>query len=252
MDTSKRNRTLILAGVIGFTILVIGVIVAAYINQLNDNSKSNAVYISNLDSCSKNMQKELKDSMRTNMYTTIKAANDYNKKETPPTYEAVIREGTCEESSYTTSDMGTQTSVKKTTAILDIPDAQQSWNIEYHWMPNGDPITTDLGEVITPSCLEKDKLIYGEFNCEKVMTLRMYGTDKPDPILRYMPYAGKGFRLSYNPDTKAISAIIEVRASQKDNQKLINNLKGQVEYWFSYRQLDINNYTVTYVTEVTP
>lgn len=247
MDKSKQIKVLIISGVGGllFIMAIIGIV--TIVNQINDRNKKDAIYISNLSSCSQNMQKPLEESMRTNMYNQIKAANDYNKKETLPRYESVIRDGSCTETDLTSNSInGKESKSKETVAILDIPEAQQSWKITYHWVKDGEPILTDLGTIVTPTCLAKEELVYGDFNCEKILSLAQYGTDKYDPILQYMPYEGKGFELTYNPDTREVNAVIVVRPSQKDNQELLKNLQGQVEYWFSYRKLDINSYNVKY------
>lgn len=246
----SRRRKLIIFGIIGL-FLIIGVTVVIILTiQENNRTKPNTVFFSNLDSCSKNMQPVIQDSMRTVMYDIIVAANNYNKKESLPNYSAEIREGSCNETEEEVSEAGGVTTLKITSAILDIEAAQQSWRVEYNWLPGGTEIKVDLGTIIVPSCLDKEDLIYNDFNCEKVLSLQQYGTDKVDPILEYMPYSGRGFSLAYNPDTKAVTAEIEVRESQKDNKILINNLKKQIVYWFSSRDLNIKNYSVTYTTKV--
>jgi len=247
MYETKRVKNLIFITVVAIVAIIAVVVVVNLINAANDKNKKDAIYISNLSSCSSNMQKSLEDSMRANMYITIQSANEYNKKETLPRYESVIRDGSCTEKDISIGGIdGKKADIKESVAILDIPEAKQSWTITYHWVENGTPITTDLGTIVIPSCVPKEKLIYGDFNCEKIMSLAEYGTDKYDAILQYMPYTGKGFDLSYNPDTKAVAAEIIVQPSQINNQELLTNLRGQVEYWFTHRKLDINSYTVTY------
>lgn len=241
-------RTIIITAIIGLSVIIGIISIVAFVNWQKDINKTEAIYISNLDSCSNNMKESLQESMRTNMYDTIKMANDYNKQETLPRYEAVLREGTCAEKDISISGIDNQEAdIKETTAILDIPEAKQSWDIVYHWVPNGTDVTTDLGTIITPRCLSEEKLIYGDFKCENIMSLREFGTDQYDPILQYMPYTGAGFTLEYTPDTKAVEATIVVRPSDKNNKTLQNNLKAQVVYWFSYRKLDITAYKVSYV-----
>lgn len=248
MDT--RQKRIIIIFVLLFFVISLLLIIFGVINS-NRSSTEDKVSITNLSGCSEDMQQAVKDSMQTNLYKTIQFANEYNKKESLPTYTATIRDGSCTQKDVSTSGIDGETTIKESEAIIDIPDAKQSWLVTYHWVPEGQKVTTDLGTIIIPSCLSVDKLIYGDFNCENIMSLQKYGTDKADPILQYMPYTGSGFDLTYNPETREVSAIIIVRASQQDNQNLINNLKAQVEYWFTYRNLDISTYTVVYTVKVT-
>lgn len=251
MDIEARRRKQLIAILAIIFLLLVGVvIVIAYIQAVNDKNKPNAVYIANLSACSPGMQKSIEDSLRTNMYDSIKAANDYNKKDTLKNYSASIREGSCKEETQEITEFGATTNLKITTAILDIPDAQQSWGITYNWLPNGKEVRVDLGDVITPYCLEEKDLIYGTFNCEKVLSLVEHGTDKVDPILSYVPYSGSGFTIDYDPETKVVTATIQLRASEQDNQELITNLKKEVEYWFSSRNLTMSSYTVNYTYEI--
>lgn len=248
MNQSRRTKSIIIGSVAVFVIVIVAAIITAVVSNTADRNRENSVYISNLESCSKNMQKGLQESMRTNMYTTIKSANEYNNKSSLPVYTATLREGSCEEEDIPALE-GDGT-IKESKAIIDIPEAQQSWAITYHWLPNGEEITSDLGTIVKPSCLEKSQLIYGDFNCEKIISLAEYGTDKPDPILPYMPYTGGGFTLDYNPENREVEAIILLRKSQKDNKELVDNLKAQVEYWFSKRDLNIADYKVLYSTQI--
>lgn len=249
-EQRKARNTLIAIGV-GFVLLIIGAIVWSVYSNRDDTTRSDRVYIGNLENCSQHMQKEILDMMRTNMYQVIKRANDYNKKDTLPRYDAEIRKDSCTEKEIAAvSGSDKRATINESSAILDIPEAKQSWQILYHWVPDGKKADSDLGTVVNATCLPVSQLIYGDFNCEKIMSLQKYGTDKVDPILQYMPYTGAGFNLKFNPDTKEVTATIELRESEKDNQTLINSRRGQVVYWFSHRNLDITRYTVTYINEV--
>jgi len=250
VDSGIRQRKQLIALIVVIFLILVGVVViVAYLQAVNDRNKPDTVYIENLSTCSPGMQKGIEESLRTNMYDSIKAANDYNKKDSLKNYSASIREGSCKEETQEVTEFGAITQLKVTTAILDIPDAQQSWEISYNWLPNGKKITVDLGTVITPRCLEEKDLIYGDFNCKKVLNITEHGTDNVDPILNYIPYTGAGFKIDYNPETKVVTATIQLRSSETDNQELINNLKKEVEYWFTSHDLKMSSYTVNYTYE---
>ena len=241
-----KRALYIVIGIIA--VVIIATTVVLFLVSNSNNTKEKSISITNLESCSKNMQVTLQESMQFNLYRTIKGANDYNKKASLPQYSATLREGTCTEHDIAGVD-GVE-KIKESTAIVDIPEAKQSWFITYHWMPDGRPIQSDLGTIVIPTCLKEDKLIYGTFNCEQYISLITYGTNNVDPILPYVPYQGAGFHIEYEPTSKTVTATIELQESQKNNQKLINNLKVQVEYWFTKRSLDITSYNLVYKNEV--
>jgi hypothetical protein len=244
MNISQHGKRIIFF-IVTFLLLIIVVISVLVLMQSN-NKSTPQVQITNLDSCSENMKVSLEDLMNTTVYRYIEAANNHNNEETARDYSAEIREGSCQEDTIQTKGTNGSFDIKETTVILDIPDAKQSWEMIYHWQTENEERGTDLGTVATLNCLPIEKLKYGDFNCDSVVSLMKYGTAKSDPILQYMPYTGAGFNLTYNPDTREVAAEITLRGSQMNNEELKANLRTQVEYWFTKRNLDMTTYTVTY------
>jgi hypothetical protein len=237
-----------------FVVALIAVLVLfsiILITKQRTPQKPFTVHITNLGSCTKNIHSEPEEDISGEIYSLVKSANDYNKKESPPSYEGTIREGSCKllVDKNVTGFSGKRSSVKATSIILDIPEAKQSWKITFDWITKKEKVDTNLGDM-SPECLPKEGLVYGDFNCEKIMSLARYGTDKYDPILQYMPYTGQGFYLEYNPNTRAVRAQIRVPEKEANNTELIENNKYAVSYWFKHRKLDIKNYKVSY--EVIP
>jgi hypothetical protein len=231
--------------------LFLAVPTVALLVQRGLHQQASTVHITNLGSCTKRINPAVESMISRDAYGLIKSANDYNKKNTLPSYKGTIREGSCKQTASKTSlgYSGKKQTVTTSSMVLDVPAAKQSWKISFDWIPKGNKIDTDLGN-LRSECLPKEQLTFGDFNCEKATSLSRYGTDKYDPILQYTPYTGQGFYLEYNPDTKVVKAQIRVPQKDINNAELIKNDKFAVSYWFKHRNLDINKYTVTY--EVVP
>lgn len=248
-STMRMTRSGLL--IVGLLLLVITLGLVYLFSRVASNNEPGTVSISNLSVCSKNMHVDIKHDLTKTLYGFVKSANDYSKKDTLPNYSSEIREGSCnplDDEEVKGSD-GKKLQVKTTVAIIDIPEAKQSWKVSYQWVTGKGEINTVVNGA-TPSCLVEDELKYGDFSCDKVLSLVKYGTDKYDPILQYTPYHGQGFYLSYNPDTRAVKAEIRVPEKDINNTELIENNKYAVSYWFNHRKLEISNYNVTY--EVIP
>lgn len=223
-------------------IVAILALLSVVIIAIIQNREPSKLTIAGLDKCSRNINKDIKKGLEEVVYSSIKQANDYNKKETSPTYKSEIRKNSCKTEESTVG--GVKNKFKSTTIILDVPAAKQSWKVSYDWYTGKTPDTVINGA--SSECVAKEERIYGDFNCEKIMNKVEYGTDKIDPILQYMPYSGPVFDLTYNPDTKEVIAKIIVSANDLNNTVLIQNDKNAVLYWFNHRKLDPNAYTITY------
>lgn len=242
MELRKNRRFLLFASIFLVVLVALGVVISVFFTS--QKQPTNTAVIENLSSCSKNFNSKLVDLMNNSIYRYIKIANDYNAVESTETYTAVLREGTCREINETSGQ-----SIRATEAIIDIEGAKQSWNIYYEWYgedASEDTLQTDLSGVATLTCLPEDQLIYDAFNCEKAITNHTYGTDVVDPILPYVPYTSTSFNLSFTPNTRVVSVEIKLRGSQMNNEVLKANIRGQVEYWFTKRNLNTSEYILTY------
>lgn len=243
----KKNFTIFV------TILILCVGIILILLRTNSQDKSGHVIIKNFGDCSKNATNGTTDDVSTSIYKLVKSANDYNKQPTEKYYKATIRQGSCQNTTHEVTDNTTQKqhTVQTTTIIVDIPDVKQSWKIKYDWVTKSEGrVNIDLG-TIQPSCLSKDQLLYGDFNCENIMSLAQYGTDKVDPILQYMPYSGAGFTLEYDADTKTVTVAFAPTPDIKDIPAFIQNTKTVVvPYWFQKRGLDQSKYKIIYSSDI--
>jgi hypothetical protein len=219
-------------------LLVFGMIGIAVFVTLDHGTPNQKVSITNLTDCTPDINKRVVTQISGAMYGLVEKADNYNHRQTLPKYTALVRDGSCKTSPVEADVLGS-------TMILDIREARQSWTITFDWVKSSTVINTDLG-TISPSCLPATKLPYGDFNCDKVLSLINYGTDKYDPILKYTPYTGSSFELSYDPETKTIAATILVPQEQANNTALIDNVKTAVPIWLQNKGLDPSSYTINY------
>ena len=208
--------------------------------------KESTVTITNISTCSSNIHPDTLGNLGTKIYASVKLANDYNKKETKKHYDATIRDKSCvTKLTKVKSSGGEEREVRNSTVIVDIPEARQSWKFTYDWLKAGTPIDTVINGA-TALCLPKQDLKFGDFNCEKVLSIGTYDTPNADPILQYMPYTGEGFRLEYDPDDKSVYVIFTPQAGNQDVATFNESTKAIIPYWFNKRGLDITKYNLVY------
>jgi hypothetical protein len=223
--------------------------IVGFIVFITSNSKpdSNLVFIEGLGDCSEGINDTRVTALEGDMYGYVSLANKVNKVKTAPTYDGTVRKDGCgDTTSKLTKDYdGKQLRVYSSSAVVDIPEAKQSWQVRYDWVKDGGDDKTDLGE-LRVTCLPADKLTYGDFKCDQALSLKKYGTTNYDPILQYMPYSGEGFNIDYRPDTKQVTATISIPLKYKGDQEVIDNRKQLVPYWFQKRNLDPAKYNISY------
>lgn len=241
-----RRRRLVFLVVI---IMIIGVIATIFL--VRKSPVPNTVTITNLGYCSPDMNTIAQDKLYSQLYNLVKDTNNFNRHSTQATYNATFRKDTCNTTSNTartsTDDLKT---VFSTTATVDIPLAKQSWQIQYGWVKGGGSVGVDLG-TMTPTCLNNSQLLYGDFQCTKALNYITYGTADYDPIMKYTPYTGVAFDLTYGPNTRTVIATILVEPKDADNSVLIANEKIAIGVWFQEHNLDITKYTIHYIVSPT-
>ena len=232
---------------IAFSILI--VVIAVFLLNRSTGPRG-AVTIKNINTCSKGINPAILEDVSKTIYDFVDKANEYNKQQTLEHYNAIIRDKSCTKSVQLIKTPGGKSrEVKSAVVIIDVREANQSWKFSYDWLDEGVPVDTVINGA-TPECLAKSELIYGEFNCEKILNIDTYGTDAVDPIQPYMPYDGAGFRLEYNPDTKTVSVIILPPPGTKDVAAFTENTKAIIPYWFQKRGLDQSKYRVLYNSNI--
>jgi hypothetical protein len=92
----------------------------------------------------------------------VKIANQYNRQPTAATYDMQIRDGSCQQSITPGGD-------DTASAIVDVPDAKQSWGVNYSWFDAS--ASSQLGNPGDGHafCLPVSQLIYGDFHCQAAL-----------------------------------------------------------------------------------
>ncbi len=142
--------------------------------------REDTIQIANLGDCSEQIADYVKDNVQSSLYAYINKANEYNQKPSNTSYDATFRAGTCRSEPYQNSAGESMV----TTAIVDIPEAQQSWHLKYNWVTQGTE-GVDSGPV-TLTCLPENQLIYPPFNCDQIFNQLF--PQPPDPLAKILPY----------------------------------------------------------------
>ena len=178
MDQRKKY-ILAVSLVIGLPILV--VIVVFVVSKIIDFNNRKTVSIVNMSEYlqTNDYNKDHIERIENRLYETIEynVSDDVSIK----SLNILIRDGSYSEA----FDRGK--GVKTVGFIVDIESIKQSYGVKLEWdeevAADEDSEADEWGTEVY--CLEKDKLIYGEFNCKDTYTYT-YGTN--DPIIKKLPY----------------------------------------------------------------
>jgi len=236
MNTDGHRK--IFVAVAFWVILSVAVLAIAIIelNRVDDNT----VKITNLDRCSTNIHKDIRKAIFDAVFFYVAAANDHNGRETSRYYRAEIRDGSCQQTVQNDE-------VYNTTAIVDIPEAEQSWRIQYFWITNS-VIWVDLGD-ITLSCLSADELIFGDFDCRNIP---FAGRNTVDPILSFLPYSQINYDVRFGGFTPEDITELNVMMFiywfdllNSTKEAAIEKYKAEINEWIKSHDLDPNDYMIT-------
>lgn len=214
--------------------------------------QSNIINISNLNECGDNIHNTISQNITASAYNTVKLAHNFNNQPSLNHYSGLIREGSC---STTTEDNIGHTSM----AILDIPDAKQSWQIEFFWIKNNQPTESlDFG-AIKYTCITEDQMIYPDFNCDKIIAERDREINdniiNKDPIFNILPYSTLNYTIRFaSVDEKdKITLNITISISnveyKEDPEKYVNLYKNSAIDYLKSRGFNPDNYSFNYIIQ---
>lgn len=168
MDFVKRNKMIAIIGTAVFLLLIVGLIVIQWLANRDERAST----ITNLDSCSRNINDSIKKNINRDLYSYIKSSNDFNGLDSQEKYSSAIRGGTCK-----TVLSGAGEPHNKTSAIVDIPDAKQSWKISFVWVDSKNNQYASIGSLLPTSggqvaCVSESELRYGDFRCAEVLNYK--------------------------------------------------------------------------------
>ncbi len=241
MQVPNKIKTILLVVIVIITSLL--VILVIYF--LNNTPRENTVDITNINSCSKDINKNILDNITGDLYTLTRQANEYNDKESLPAYKSEIRDGSCrklEDSQFEGR------SVHTSYFIVDIEEADQSWGIKYSWVAGNKDVEFDTGTIV-PECLNETELRYGNFECESVLRFINTGTDKFDPVLDRLSRESTDpiYRVTSNIDddgTKRI--IIQILANNytERTKQQFELYRQEARQWLISQGVDLSQYTL--------
>lgn len=172
-------------------------------------------------------------SLQSALASYITRANEYNNRETKEKYDITIRsEETIKYPAYNLTKL-----------VVDVPDAEQSWSVQYSWTDDMEKYT---GEPIV-ECLPIEQLIYGDFKCFEINE----APSNLDPVLQYLPYDAGIYEVNINEKNengKGLKVYIHTAYLRGDYtiDAIINNTKQSVSEWLKSHNLNIDNYEIEY------
>lgn len=238
MQEHNRRVTIIIASIVGFVLIVL-VAVGFYVNSLTDANKE-SIKINNFNAVVKNLPSSEKDIIESTLYSTV-AFNVSDEQAIKNIDDAVIRT-----ESYVQE---LNNKVYTTSFIVDIESIKQSYEIRDLYS-NLDREESGLYDYTTLAlCVSKDKLKFGEFTCQDRISQET-GVTESDPILQYLPESTLEYTLSLDSTSKDLHLIAELSLSEIDYklgaETAVNQYKAKLQQWFESKNLDINNYSITY------
>lgn len=167
MDFENTNRKqlqfnpFVVGGAI-FAIALIVLLVFALIKLLRGNEFGEEIKINNLTSEYQNLPQMRQDLIANNLFEAVM----FNSPEgtTVPADGAVVREGTAE------YDYDEQAKLYYGNFVVDIPEIKQSYRVQFEWTTDNNNEYTG-GYPVVISCLEKELVIYPEFECKNMVEM---------------------------------------------------------------------------------
>ena len=140
------------------------------------------------------------------------------------------------------------TGVHDVKLIVDIASIKQSYRLSYQWVDNVENKDNRDQYGTMASCLSKEELKYGEFNCKNLLS----GEDiiePDDPILQYLPHSDSNYQITFDPELgKTLNVTLQTSAADEriDPEAAVASYRQAVRDWITSVGLDPNTYTIKY------
>jgi hypothetical protein len=240
-QVNQRKRLIIITSLVIFVGLIALISILALRAPTNQFGK--IIRIQNYDQKVKNLSPDMKDAMESYLYNIVKK-NSKDSFDPSSVKDANIRDSSDTQSYNSSNDVYTGT------FIIDITSIKQSYQTQYSYSSNES--NTDVGgNPVVISCLPKDKLKYGEFNCIDFVSQQAGAND---PILQYLPYQNFSYKIT--PDeTQGTPLILNVtftipesdlKGDTASKQAVIASYIKQVSDWIVSKGDEPSNYRFVY------
>ncbi len=239
MPENKKRLTYIISIAAVFGVLIL-VSLGFYLSGLTSSNSDGSISIKNYDDYVKNLSSDERKAIEKALYDTV-SYNISDAEKIKSINDASIRNDTYSQKllngSYTT------------TFIVDMESIGQSYHVQnlYSRLNVEDSDLRDYTSLVT--CLEKDKLKYGEFTCRDRLSEEA-GVTKSDPVLQYLPVSTLDYTLSQDINSKELKLFADLELTEIDyklgEEEAIARYKTEIAAWFESKGLDINKYSITY------
>jgi len=236
-NTSKGK--LIIIGSIMLVILIIATVIYAFMQQRSEYDEG--LNIANLSEYTRGKPNDKKtlDYIKYDLHRVV-SMNSKNPVENNSIKDILVRKD-----SFSQTYNG-ETRVHNVEFIVDSSSLKQSYDISYQWMGDTsiESALDEWGTVV--KCLPIEDLIYGDFSCKDMFTEL---ANQEDPIMEYLPYSTPNVSITYAAKyEKTLDVKIETSAAdERDNpEKYINQYKQEAKDWIKSKNLDPDEYTLSY------
>ena len=228
-DLELRRRRIILIAVIMLFIGVIAVIIILAMRPPT-NQFGNLIRIQNYNQKVKNLSSDMKDSMESYLYNIVKKNSSANVN-VSGVNDATIRDNSDSQNFDSTKNLYSGS------FIIDMASIKQSYQVQYSYSSDRNNLYQGGNPVII-SCLPKDQLKYGEFNCTDFVSEQ---STSNDTILQYLPYRSLTFNIT--PDETQGTPLIlnveltipqsELKGDTASKQATVTSYIQQVNDWIT-------------------
>lgn len=238
MIHEDKKRLVILISIVGIFLLLLAVLLLIFFPR--SSGYEGAIRINNYDSYVKNLPSSERNAMEATLYETVSQNLD-NGTNVHTVSDAIIRN-----ESYSQSF---DKKIYTTSFIIDIESIKQSYEIKnvYSRLSVEESGLHDYTSLVL--CLDKAKLIYGEFTCKDRLSQEA-GIEYSDPILKYLPQSTLDYTLTMDSTSKNLHLVAKLNLTEVDYkigvEDAVNQYKLELKDWFISKGLDINNYAITY------
>ena len=239
-----KKRILIIVAICFVVLVVVFIVLGFMFGNKASNPYGNGIIIQNYNDKIKNLPSEMKQGTEAYLYNIADRNNkgSYNLKSIKDAY---IRNGS------NTQDYSESKNLYSGNYIVDIESIKQSYYIQYTYSSDQKNVHAP-GDAIIVSCLPKDKLIYGIFNCSDFISAQ---ASKYEDIIQFLPFENFSFKLSANATSGEDKVILvaELRIPDSDltgdsvsDSKVIDMYKKEVTDWIKSKNLNPDDYIITY------
>ena len=149
----------IVGGVV-FGIIAVVLLIVSFMMIFRTNPYGDEIKIDNLSEYYDNLPQQQKDMIFSQLYDMVKANVDDDKK--IPNSGALVREG------YADYDYDNTMNVYYGNFVVDIPEIEMSFRVQFEWSPNEDNEALG-GYPVVITCLEIDLQIYENSKCQETI-----------------------------------------------------------------------------------